>query len=273
MPHPDAALPPRGPNVPDDLDPVFDLDLGELVPGHHVIARGLKLRYDHDTVDLHYEFAPGITAREQARLGFFALVFGLGYEGDPDPGWNGGDDGAIAPCRGGPTQHGVRSFAPAPPPNGRIWFPAAPTRDDGWHDEDATGRLVVDLASGTAWFEPGPLPPREASVADDELAQAVAAIARDLETTLGWGPHQATAFAERTARRYAEWWRADLGVFAVMVAEDVQQHLHDTFVDTTWPACPLHPRHPLWLDHDRAVWRCAQAGVDVAALGSLPSST
>jgi hypothetical protein len=51
----------------------------------------------------------------------------------------------------------------------------------------------------------------------------------------------------------------------------VQQRLHDTFIHTTWPICPLHPQHPLWLDgdHDGAVWRCAQAGMDIAPLGSL----
>jgi hypothetical protein len=36
----------------------------------------------------------------------------------------------------------------------------------------------------------------------------------------------------------------DLVVEAV---EDLEQRLHDTFVDTTWPACPRHRQHPLWL--------------------------
>jgi hypothetical protein len=31
------------------------------------------------------------------------------------------------------------------------------------------------------------------------------------------------------------------------VVDDVQQYIHDTFIDTTWPACPRHPNHPLWL--------------------------
>lgn len=110
-------------------------------------------------------------------------------------------------------------------------------------------------------------------VTDNKLAQAVASIARDLVATLGWRPHQAAAFAEHTASLSVDWWHPDLGDFAVKVAEDVQQHLHETFVDTTWPACPLHTRHPLWLEHDRAVWRCTQSGVDIAPLGSLPSST
>src|SRR5262245_23372744 len=147
------ALPPRGPRVPVDLRPVFDVDLGELIPGHHVIARGLRFRHD-DVIELHYEFAPGVTAREEARRGFFALLFGLGYDGDPDPGWDCCDFGAVAPCRGGATQHGSRDFRPAPAPGGRIWFPVTPIADDGFPAAEPTGRLVVDLPSGHAWFDP-----------------------------------------------------------------------------------------------------------------------
>jgi hypothetical protein len=155
MPPSDAALPPRGSDVlRHHLDLIFDIDLGELVPGHHVIARGLALYRDHDLIELHYEFVPGITAGEEARRGFFAMVFGLGYEGDPDPGWDGCDQGAIAPCRGGATQHGERGFRPAPASNARVWFPVFPITDDGWPAEDTTGRLVVDLGSGRASFEP-----------------------------------------------------------------------------------------------------------------------
>ena len=52
------------------------------------------------------------------------------------------------------------------------------------------------------------------------------------------------------------------------VVEDMQQYLHDTFVDTTWPTCPRHPHHPLWL-HEGA-WSCEQDGVPVFRLGELP---
>jgi hypothetical protein len=48
---------------------------------------------------------------------------------------------------------------------------------------------------------------------------------------------------------------------------DVQQYFHDTFVDTTWPACPRHPRHPLW--YRAGSWWCVQDGVAVASLGEL----
>ena len=112
-------------------------------------------------------------------------------------------------------------------------------------------------------------------VSDNELAQAVALIAHDpcghprLGSATSRDPRRGIRRRER--RRLG----CGLGSYAIKLAEDVQQQLHDTFVDTTWPACPLHPHHPLWLDseHDRAVWRCTQAGMDIAPLGSLTSST
>src|SRR5262245_22627679 len=51
------------------------------------------------------------------------------------------------------------------------------------------------------------------------------------------------------------------------VVEEVQQEIHDLFIDTTWPTCPFHPNHPLWLGN--GYWVCAQNGVRVAPLGGL----
>ena len=51
------------------------------------------------------------------------------------------------------------------------------------------------------------------------------------------------------------------------VVEDVQQYFHDTFVDTTWPTCPRHSRHPLW--YRDGAWWCGQDGVAVTRLGEL----
>jgi hypothetical protein len=113
-------------------------------------------------------------------------------------------------------------------------------------------------------------------VSDNELAQAVALIAYDLAATLDWDPRRAATLAEETVGVSVDGWDAAWGSYAIKLAEDVQQRLHDTFVHTTWgAACPLHPRHPLWLDsdHDRAVWRCTQAGMDIAPLGSLTGDT
>jgi hypothetical protein len=110
-------------------------------------------------------------------------------------------------------------------------------------------------------------------VSDDELAQAVALIVHDVAATLDWNPRRATTFTEEIVGVGVgiDGWDAAWGSYAIKLAEDIQQQLHDTFVDTTWPACPLHPQHPLWLDgeHDRAVWRCTLAAVDIAPLGSL----
>jgi len=52
------------------------------------------------------------------------------------------------------------------------------------------------------------------------------------------------------------------------VVEQVQQLLHDEFIDTTWPACPEYPNHPLWYSH--GWWRCKAPRTAVAGLGRLP---
>ena len=55
------------------------------------------------------------------------------------------------------------------------------------------------------------------------------------------------------------------------VVENFQQLVHDEFIDTTWPACPLHHRHPLVFDLDQTAWRCPASGAIVAILGALPT--
>ena len=51
--------------------------------------------------------------------------------------------------------------------------------------------------------------------------------------------------------------------------DDVQQYFQDTFVDTTWPACPRHPNHPL--NFEEGAWRCPRDEAAVARLGELPN--
>jgi len=55
--------------------------------------------------------------------------------------------------------------------------------------------------------------------------------------------------------------------FAERLVEEVQQYILDSFIDTTWPSCPRHPKHPLWF-HDGAWW-CEQDGVAIVGLGEL----
>jgi hypothetical protein len=58
---------------------------------------------------------------------------------------------------------------------------------------------------------------------------------------------------------------------AAKLVHDVQQELHDTFVDTTWPACARHGRHPLWY-HEDGWWWCEAEGIALYRLGELPES-
>lgn len=51
------------------------------------------------------------------------------------------------------------------------------------------------------------------------------------------------------------------------VVEEVQQYFHDSFVDSTWPACPRHVTHPLW--YREGAWWCEQDAISVARLGEL----
>ncbi|WP_336214906.1 hypothetical protein [Nonomuraea sp. LPB2021202275-12-8] len=62
------------------LDIVFDIDLGELLEGHHVVARGLEIS-DAGGV-LHYEFVPGLRQHEMETKGPFFWYWTLSTEDD-----------------------------------------------------------------------------------------------------------------------------------------------------------------------------------------------
>lgn len=57
--------------------------------------------------------------------------------------------------------------------------------------------------------------------------------------------------------------------FTEKLVDDFQQLVHDQFVDVSWPRCPHHPSHPLWLSD--GVWRCTRDDVAVARFGELPA--
>lgn len=99
------------------------------------------------------------------------------------------------------------------------------------------------------------------SLAEEE--RVVGLLLRDLANTVGSG-HEPTA--EEAAARI-RLFNDDPDAFEHKVVGDVQQCLHDTFVDTTWPRCPDHPNHPLW--YSDKWWKCEQSGKRVARLGAL----
>ena len=113
------------------------------------------------------------------------------------------------------------------------------------------------------------------ALGDDDVEEVVALVARDLETTLGWSAGRARAVAGR--------WVYDLATdpqsgvdsaeeLGLRAAEGLQEWLHEDLRETTWPACPRHRRHPLWLGvgDDPVTWCCPADGTAVARLGELP---
>ena len=52
------------------------------------------------------------------------------------------------------------------------------------------------------------------------------------------------------------------------VVDAVQEEFIETRIDTTWPACPRHGRHPLFY-HTDGSWWCEQDRVPLCKLGHL----
>ena len=106
---------------------------------------------------------------------------------------------------------------------------------------------------------------REASgpISQVDVLRVVRLLQHDLIETVGPGHETVVTEAGARVRMFSD----DLADFEQRVVDDVQQYLHDTFVDTSWPACPEHPNHPLW--YSEGWWRCERSGRRAAALGEL----
>lgn len=98
----------------------------------------------------------------------------------------------------------------------------------------------------------------------DALQRDVEArVLRDVRATIG-GDHEGLIRHHSTlARTYIE----DAVRYELKVVEDVQQSVHDEFIDVTWPTCPRHRCHPLW--YRDGYWCCTQDDVAVARFGEL----
>jgi hypothetical protein len=121
------------------------------------------------------------------------------------------------------------------------------------------------------------------------LARAAGLIAHDLAATLGWEAGQAGMEARAVLEHRTgllltgpAWEGLDrarqlelLDDVIVEAVGDLQQRLHDTFVDTSWPSCVRHPHHPMWLEGGRGggvVWCCPRDHAEIAPLGRLPGT-
>ena len=111
--------------------------------------------------------------------------------------------------------------------------------------------------------------PRNNITSEDE-ARVISALDNDVGVTLG-------ADYERLIRQNARSQResvngpnhvhVDAEEYEQRVTEYVQQEFLDAHIDTTWPTCPFHARHPLWI-HERQ-WVCEQLNMVVAPIGGL----
>lgn len=99
----------------------------------------------------------------------------------------------------------------------------------------------------------------------EDLPRTAAMLERDVMRTLGPGHRHVIAAARANVEDL------DIDDSDTKLVEDVQQIFHDTFVDTTWPACPRHHTHPLW--YAGGAWWCEKDRVVVAPLGELPASS
>jgi hypothetical protein len=106
----------------------------------------------------------------------------------------------------------------------------------------------------------------------DELA-VVEALVGDVAATVGvsdraaytsWLIAETLDLLSRTTEKH------DLISFRDYVVEDFQQRMHDEFIDVSWPRCPRHPNHPMWLKD--GAWWCTKENVPIAPLGELPAA-
>ena len=102
-----------------------------------------------------------------------------------------------------------------------------------------------------------------AAISDIDEADLVERLGRDVISTLG----QEQLYVVQAKARHHRSFTDDPASYVERVVEDVQQHFHDCRVDTTWPACPSHPNHPMWFQDG---WWCGD-GQPVARLGDLGS--
>lgn len=98
-------------------------------------------------------------------------------------------------------------------------------------------------------------------ISDLGEVRIVELLGRDVVATLG--PAHLD-FVRSTARHHRQF-TDDPDWYVERVVEDVQQYFHDCFIDTSWPACPAHPNHPMWF---RGGWWVAD-GEGRAKLGEL----
>jgi hypothetical protein len=100
-----------------------------------------------------------------------------------------------------------------------------------------------------------------ASAGNSALDKAARLLAADVRATLGETHVRVVWSCARDAQSL------EVDDASRQLIDNVQQDFQDTFVDTTWPACPRHPNHPL--EHADGFWHCPRDHAAIARLGEL----
>ena len=90
-------------------------------------------------------------------------------------------------------------------------------------------------------------------ISDVDEADIVRVLTLDVTATISAGAAVIVASHAKEARQFA----SSTDDYRQRVVDAVQQEIHNTFVDTVWPACPHHDRHPLWFSE--GWWHCVTA--------------
>jgi hypothetical protein len=128
------------------LDVTFDVDLGELVEGHHVVLRGIERNPDEAV--LHYEFVPAVQDHERRDKGPFFWYWTVFASDDAGTRYADHNTGGFDPSGRGPSSHGTRDLG------GVILVAARRLVLDfqpPWDYTPAAGvctRLTIELATG-----------------------------------------------------------------------------------------------------------------------------
>jgi hypothetical protein len=170
------TLPARSDGLPATNIISFDVDCGELIPGHRFIARGLvdEGRSTHDLtsadqtqhqelqmVSLAYELVPGVPAADAAEGAAATFIVEATYATDVALPWTTGGSGfgpgSIDEYAGGASTGGASGPWPLPDNAVHLQFtlyaagPLTPDRP--------SGTLEVDLATRSARWTPANHPP------------------------------------------------------------------------------------------------------------------
>jgi hypothetical protein len=104
------------------------------------------------------------------------------------------------------------------------------------------------------------------TVTDTDQERVIRLLGQDLKATIGRGHEELVVENARRLREFVD----EPAHYVERVVDDTQQDVHDSFIDTTWPKCPRHQRHPLWFRENG--WWCEADRVRVAPLGELALS-